>query len=292
MSTQTQSMERDGETIKQAVRETYAQRVAQPVRVLDPGGGASAGEGAASGRQDLVQLARYSQEQLEMLPPDAVEFSFACGNPLGFAGVKAGDVVLDIGSGAGADTLLASRLVGPEGRVIGLDMTPEMIEKARLNALAAGATNVEFRLGDAEAMPVGTGTVDWVISNCVINLVPDKRKVFAEVQRVLKAGGRVAISDIVTGDLPAAVRESLDAWAGCVAGAVREHEYLNTMREAGLSGAQVIARQRYDLATIKGFLQDNAPGDFMSQLMAQFGDLADETLVNVWSARIVAEKPR
>ena len=212
------------EQIKQGVREVYAARVSG-----DAGGpGEGSPEPASTAqRTDLIELVGYSPDDLAAVPADAVAYSFGCGNPLGFSGVKAGDVVLDIGSGAGMDALLAARLVGPTGKVIGLDMTPEMIAKATQNAERAGATNVEFRLGDAEQMPVADASVDWVISNCVINLAPDKRKVFGEIVRVLKPGGHVAISDIVTGDLPQTVRQGLASWAACVGGAINEDEYLD-----------------------------------------------------------------
>jgi len=218
------------EHIKKAVRERYAATVKDS-------SGCSCGCGTS--RPDLVELAHYTPEQLGSIPQGAVEHALGCGNPLSFAGVLPGDVVLDIGSGAGIDALLASKLVGPTGKVIGLDFTPEMIEKARENAARAGATNVEFRQGDAENMPVEDSSVDWIISNCVINLAPDKRKVFGEVTRVLKPGGRVSISDIVTGELPSVIRNSLAMWANCIGGAVEEGEYLRIMREAGLSQAEI-----------------------------------------------------
>ncbi len=235
--TNVQTNEASAEQIKQGVREVYAARVSG-----DTGQTAGGETGISDNRQrtDLIELAGYSPSDLNAVPADAAAYAFGCGNPLGFSGIKPGDVVLDVGSGAGMDALLAARLVGPDGRVIGLDMTPEMIAKARQNAERAGASNVEFRIGDAEQMPVPDASVDWVISNCVINLAPDKRKVFGEILRVLKPGGQVALSDIVTGDLPPAIRQGMAAWAACVGGAMNEGEYLDTMREAGLSDVQVI----------------------------------------------------
>jgi len=164
-------------------------------------------------------------------------------------------VVLDIGSGAGIDCLIAAEKVGAEGKVIGLDMTPAMLERARANAREAGADNVEFRKGEADDMPVENDSVDWVISNCVINLAPDKGKVFGEVARILKPGGRVSISDIVLGDdLPEEVVKSVDALVGCVAGAIKEADYLEEMRMAGLVDVEVTERMVYGAKEIEGLL--------------------------------------
>lgn len=165
-----------------------------------------------------------------------------CGLPLKYAGLKTGEVVLDLGSGAGAEVLAAARNVGPEGRVIGVDMTGEMIEIARSRALKAGLVNVEFVLADIEALPVESASVDVIISNCVINLAPDKRKVFGEMFRVLKSGGRFVVSDMVTrGRLPSSVQEDPELWAACVAGALEKDRYLNLIGEAGFRSVQVKA---------------------------------------------------
>jgi SAM-dependent methyltransferase len=239
----------------------------------------------------LTDVVGYTSEELAALPEGAVASSFGCGNPLSFAGVTAGQVVLDIGSGAGIDCLLASEKVGPTGRVIGLDMTPAMIERARENARHAGATNVEFRLGDAEQMPVEDHSVDWIISNCVINLAPDKRRVFNEVARVLASGGQVSISDIVLGDdLPDEIVQNVDAMVGCVAGAIRESEYLEAMRDAGLTDVAVTSRIIYTEEQLAGFLadiDDNGSGDTQT-LWSKY---RDNIVGNIWSARISARKP-
>ena len=267
------------EQIKEVVRREYGERAASKDEC-----GCCRDRGVAV---HLVANLGYTPDQLEAVPAAAQEKSFGCGNPLLFADVKTGDVVLDIGSGAGIDCLIAAQKVGAAGRVIGLDMTPAMIARATENALEAGVENVEFRLGDAEDMPVDDSSVDWVVSNCVINLAPDKERVFAEVQRVLKPGCKLAISDIVLGDeLPQEVLQSVDALIGCLGGAVRESTYLQAMQRAGLEGVQVSARQVYDAAGIEGLL-DCGCGDG-ARLSERYKDaLAGK----VWSARLQAEKP-
>ncbi len=181
----------------------------------------------------------YASDDLAALPEGA-NLGLSCGNPTALAALRPGEVVLDLGSGAGLDAFLAAGRVGPEGRVIGVDMTPEMVSKARAAAVAAGIGNVEFRLGEIENLPVADASVDAVISNCVINLSPDKGRVFREIARVLKPGGRVAVSDMALRQpLPEAVREDILAYAGCVAGAVLIEEYAELMRAAGLVDIRV-----------------------------------------------------
>jgi ubiquinone/menaquinone biosynthesis C-methylase UbiE len=173
------------------------------------------------------------------VPLEAVDISLGCGNPTAIASLKPGEVVLDIGSGGGIDAFYAAWRVGPEGRVIGLDMTPQMIERATQSARDAGLDQVEFRLGHAEDMPIEAGTVDVILSNCVINLCEDKGRVFEESYRVLKEGGRLSISDMVSdGPLPAAMRADPSRWAGCVYGALPEREYLNLLAQAGFRDIQ------------------------------------------------------
>jgi N-acetylglutamate synthase-like GNAT family acetyltransferase/SAM-dependent methyltransferase len=238
----------------------------------------------------LVKTAGYREDELGRLPADAVQNSFGCGNPLAFAGVEPGQVVLDIGSGAGIDCLIAAEKVGPTGRVIGLDMTPEMIERARKNVREAGVGNVEFRLGDAEKMPVADDSVDWVISNCVINLSPDKPAVFREIARVLKPGGRISISDIVAEDLPVSIRESRDAWTGCLAGAISEAEYLQGLEDAGLRWVRASSRLVYDATQLQGLFGDSACG-LTPGSCGDVGDLAQATAGKIWSARFEGVKP-
>ena len=181
----------------------------------------------------------YQEEDLAAVP-DGANLGLGCGNPVAIAGIREGEVVLDLGSGAGLDVFLAAERVGPTGRVIGLDMTEEMIAAARKNAEAAGYKNVEFRHGDIESMPVDDNSVDLIISNCVLNLVPDKQKAFAEIYRVLKPGGRVAVADIVLdGPLPEALRSNADAYSSCISGAVSRSDYLQGLRDAGLNNVEV-----------------------------------------------------
>jgi arsenite methyltransferase len=200
----------------------------------------------------------YSIEQLADVPAEAIALSLGCGNPGGMASLRPGEVVLDIGSGAGIDVFYAARRVGPGGRALGLDMTPAMIERARRSAAEAGLENVEFRLGQAEAMPVEDGTVDVILSNCVINLAEDKGRVFEEAHRVLRDGGRLSISDMVTGgSLPMSLRSDAAVWADCIHGALPEQEYLDLVRQAGfvdvtakrsLSGGEVAGVPAYSLS--------------------------------------------
>lgn len=182
----------------------------------------------------------YSAEELVQAPAEAVEITLGCGNPTAMAGLQAGETVLDIGSGGGLDAFLAARRVGPQGMVIGVDMTPAMLERARLAAEKAGITNVSFRHGMAEALPVEADSVDVVISNCVINLTEDKGKVFRETYRVLKAGGRLEVSDIVSDRVfPIDRSQNLSEWAGCVSGALPEAEYLDLVKAAGFENLSV-----------------------------------------------------
>jgi len=185
----------------------------------------------------------YSAADLAALPVDVAQASWGCGDPVTLAGIRPGDVVVDLGSGGGLDCLLAGRRAGPTGRVIGIDMTPEMLSLAWKNVAKTGATNVEFRYGTIERLPVESNTVDWVISNCVINLSPDKPAVFREIARVLKPGGRVSVSDIVLlGEIPADLKSDVDLYAACVSGALQQDDYLAALRDAGLSDVTVASR--------------------------------------------------
>ena len=179
--------------------------------------------------------------------PEGADLGLGCGDPTANADLAPGQTVLDLGSGAGVDCFLAARKVGPQGHVIGVDMTDAMLERARNNARRGGYTNVEFRKGEIENLPVESGTVDRIISNCVINLAPDKGKVFAEAHRVLKSGGAFTVSDIVSyGEIPAHVRSDMEKWTGCVAGAMDREAYLAVIRGAGFANVAVIQDVAYD----------------------------------------------
>jgi SAM-dependent methyltransferase len=183
----------------------------------------------------------YAQDEVAGLPPAALDAAAGCGNPMAIAELRAGEVVLDLGSGGGIDCFLAAKQVGPQGRVIGVDMTPDMLALARKNAAEVGATNVEFRLGEIEVLPLRDASVDVVISNCVINLSTDKPAVFAEVARVLKPGGRFRVSDIVWTKPRPEDAETAEDWAGCIAGALQIDEFLAGLKNAGLAGTRADA---------------------------------------------------
>ena len=195
--------------------------------------------------QDISKSMGYTGEELRAVPEGA-NLGLGCGNPIALASLKEGEVVLDLGSGGGIDCFLAANAVGQSGRVIGVDMTPEMIERARENARNSGYGNVEFRLGEIENLPVADKSVDIVISNCVINLSPDKGRVFKEAYRALKPGGRVMVSDIVLlKELPESIKGSVEAYVGCVAGASRKEEYLAVVAAAGFQGVEVVSESSF-----------------------------------------------
>ncbi len=209
-----------------------------------PAGDAAAPEPCACGctAEEQARTLGYSEAEIAAVPEGA-NLGLGCGNPVAIASLQPGQTVLDLGSGAGFDAFLAARAVGPAGRVIGVDMTPEMLAKARANAKAAGLGHVEFRLGEIEALPVADGIVDVIISNCVINLCPDKRPVYREAFRVLKPGGRIAVSDVVArAALPEAVRDDLARYTGCVAGATPHDELLAILSETGFT--EILVRPR------------------------------------------------
>ena len=239
------------------VRERYARAVTERAGCCEP---SCCGDSAATA-EDISKTIGYTEQELATLPEDA-NLGLGCGNPTAIASLGAGITVLDLGSGAGIDCFLASRQVGPAGKVIGVDMTPEMIEKARANARSGGFENVEFRLGEIEALPVADSSVDVVISNCVLNLSTDKARVLADVHRVLKPGGRVVISDMVS-DLPVpeVLQGNPDAVAACLP-TLRE-SYLGQFREAGFEDARITEEKPYPAtyiledAGVRSFLADH-----------------------------------
>jgi SAM-dependent methyltransferase len=197
----------------------------------------------------------YTPADLDLLPEGA-DLGLGCGAPLEHLKLQPGEVVVDLGSGAGIDALIAARAVGPEGRVIGVDMTPEMLAKARSNAAFVGADHVDFREGRLEALPIADGSVDAITSNCVINLVPDKAEVFSEIARVLKPGGRLVVSDVMLdGELPEVVTRDVMAYVGCVSGAIQRTDYFRMLTEAGLGDTEIV-RDADFLATVAASLPE------------------------------------
>lgn len=282
--------------IKDTIKERYGalaeRRInADAVIPLATGGccGDSAGASGCCGGSADMSLAEtlYAQSDLSALPNAVTDISLGCGNPHAIAGLKPGETVLDLGSGGGVDCFIAAKAVGPSGRVIGVDMTDAMLALANKNKAKLGADNVEFRKGEIEALPVESGSVDSIISNCVINLSPDKEAVFREIFRVLKPGGRLAVSDIVTeGEIPQRLRDNLNAWAECITGAIDQNAYLDQLRRAGFVAVAVQSRTGYGPDSLAGL-------DKVSRAALPGGvDMADFLPdIGIYSAQIVAYKP-
>jgi SAM-dependent methyltransferase len=225
---------------RKLVRDGYAE-------VAKGGQGCCGGGSSCCGSPSTSQQVGYSADELAAIPGGA-DLGLGCGNPVAMASLKKGETVLDLGSGAGIDCFIAAKKIGPKGKVIGVDMTPEMLDRARANAVEGGYRNVEFRLGEIEHLPVADRTVDIIISNCVINLSDDKGQVFREAFRVLKPGGRLMVSDIVLlGELPARVLKSAAAYVGCISGAALKEDYLASVRRAGFNGIKVVSEDRFGL---------------------------------------------
>ena len=238
--------------------------------------------------RDISKSIGYSEEDVNSVP-DGANLGLGCGNPIAMASLKEGETVLDLGSGAGFDCFLAANKVGERGRVIGVDMTPDMLEKARENARKNNYTNVEFRLGEIESLPVADNTADIIISNCVINMSVDKDRVFKEAYRVLKAGGRLMVSDIVlTKELPDAVRNSIQAYIGCIAGAMLEEEYLGAIEDAGFQNVRV--------ADETGIAADSLGNDPVASSISESLNLSPEKMrdlaESIKSIRVSAIKPK
>ena len=259
--------------IHEAVREHYAERIKN--------------NGSCCGPDDCCSTDSklYAEDLLAILPDGESSVSYGCGDPITLASLEPGQTVLDLGSGAGLDCFFAAKKVGDTGFVIGVDMTPEMLERARGSAKRLNISNVEFRQGYLEDLPVDSNSIDVIISNCVINLSPDKEKVFAEAFRVLNPGGKLAVSDIVTeGELPDPIRKSLSAWAGCVAGAVDVNSYTSMMEAVGFTNVSVTP-VFFDKETVDSALNDMKD-------MQEFKTISrDDIYKAVYSAKITAYKP-
>ncbi len=278
-------MKLQDDTIKKSVRDRYARAAKKQGTCCgtSPCGNENAG---VNGESSL--LIGYSAGELENIPEEA-NLGLGCGNPAALAGLKKGEVVLDLGSGAGIDCFLAARKVGPRGRVIGVDMTPEMIDKARENAKSGGFTNAEFRLGEIENLPVADSSIDAIISNCVINLSTDKPRVFKEAFRVLKPGGRLMVSDLaLKKPLPQAIRTSVEVYVACVAGALIKDEYLSAIRKAGFKDVEVVSEKAYPAELV---LEDSRVPEITKKLELTQEELV-EHISSVLSLSVKALKPK
>jgi SAM-dependent methyltransferase len=232
--------------VKEQVQEKYGQAA---LRVKTGGSSCCGAAAGLPGCVDPITANLYDPGQIGQIPEEAILASLGCGNPTALAELKPGETVLDLGSGGGIDVLLSARRVGPSGKAYGLDMTDEMLALARENQRKAGATNVEFLKGTIESIPLPDSSVDVIISNCVINLSPDKGRVFAEAMRALRPGGRMVVSDLVlVAPLPDSVRSNIEAYVGCVAGASTKDDYLAHARSAGFERVEVLEEKTYDIA--------------------------------------------
>ena len=268
--------------IKRAVREGYARIAKQATSYY-----ASRRHCGTDIHEDLSKRIGYTEEELKAAPPGS-NLGLGCGNPVALASIKDGETVLDLGSGAGFDCFLASYKVGPKGKVIGVDMTSEMVEKARANARKGNYTNIDFRQGELENMPVADNYIDVVISNCVINLVPEKSRVFKEAFRVLKPGGRLAVSDIVLlKDLPDFVKTSTEAYIGCLAGAILKDSYIEDMRSAGFQDIRIADESSFPVECL---IFDTVEPPFIDMPKTSPRQLK-EVEESISSIKVVAVKP-
>jgi len=285
--------EKKEDEVKRKVREGYAKIAMaqgsccsqdQAASCCDPTASCC---GSSTTYEERSKEIGYSEEDLRSVPEGA-NLGLGCGNPVALASLKEGETVIDLGSGAGFDCFLAARRVGEKGRVIGVDMTPEMIDKARENAGKGGFGNVEFRLGEIENLPVADNTADIIISNCVINLSPNKQRVFEEAFRALKPSGRLMVSDIVLlKELPEAVRNSEAALIGCVAGAMMRDKYLETMRQAGFQEVKIADETRFSLERITSDPVARAAVEISGESVEQ----VEAALNSVASVKVSATKP-
>jgi SAM-dependent methyltransferase len=271
------------EKIKKAVREGYA-------KIVKSAGTCCAPSTSCCGSNNTIENITcgvgYSPEELKMVPEGA-NLGLGCGNPVALASLSEGETVIDLGSGAGFDCFLAAHKVGENGRVIGVDMTPEMLDKARENARKGGYRNVEFRLGEIENLPVADNVADIVISNCVINLSPDKKRTFEEAFRVLRPGGRLMVSDIVLlKDISLALKNSIEAYVGCVAGAVLKDDYMSAIKAAGFQNVKIIDET---LFPVKEMISHPAVKEASISTDA-LQDIAERVMVSIASIKVSATK--
>lgn len=278
----------DETDIKAAVRNRYAGHAADATACCSPADvRAASGSCCGPSTSGISEQLGYDADDLADIPEGA-DLGLGCGNPLAVLDLREGETVLDLGSGAGIDCFLAAKRVGPSGHVIGVDMTPEMLARARRNAATERFGNVEFRLGEVEHLPVADATVDAVISNCVVNLVPDKGQVFADAFRALKPSGRLSVSDIVTlGEIPLKIRDSVDAYVSCLAGAIPRDEYLGLIEQAGFADVAVTGSRSFTIG-------DVVADDLVQELAQQTGATLDElqsAAAMFMSVRVGARKP-
>jgi len=271
--------------VKKVVREGYS-KVAREANSCCSASTASCCAPASSAESISTKIG-YSQEELKRVPEGA-NLGLGCGNPIALASLKEGETVLDLGSGAGLDCFLAAKKVGAKGKVIGVDMTPEMIDKARGNAQKEDYENVEFRLGEIENLPVSNESVDIVISNCVINLSPDKKSVFQETLRVLKPGGRLMVSDIVLlKKLPDFIKNSPEAYVSCISGAMMKDEYLGTIKAAGFQDVRIVGKRSFPLE----YVTDSAVAKEAIEDAGLSRDELKDAVDSIASIQVYAEKP-
>jgi arsenite methyltransferase len=273
------------EEIKSAVRDAYSKVAKREISIpLNPLK-CCCTKGDLS--HDISRAVGYNEQELASVPEGA-NLGLGCGNPTALASLKEGETVLDLGSGAGFDCFLAANAVGVAGHVIGVDMTPEMIEKARANARKGGYSNVDFRLGELEHLPAADNSVDVIISNCVINLTPDKAAVFREAFRVLKPGGRLAVSDMVLlKELPDVVKQSVAAYVGCLSGAIMKDAYVATIRAAGFDDVRMIEESSFPLDYMASDPSAQEIRDSINLPPDELRDLAD----SVVSIKVAGKKP-
>jgi len=274
------------ENVKEIVQEKYgeaARRARGGETASCCGSSTSLGTGPSCCGPDLITADLYGRDEMNAVPKEAVAASLGCGNPTALAELRAGEIVLDLGSGGGIDVLLSAKRVGPTGKAYGLDMTDDMLALARENQAKSGLTNVEFLKGEIEQIPLPDNSVDVIISNCVINLSADKDRVLREAFRVLKPGGRFAVSDVVVrGQVPAEIRRSVELWIGCVAGALEENEYAQRLRDAGFHEVGIEPWRIYRAEEARSFVEGAG---------LDFDSVANEVEGRFMSAFVRARKP-